>query len=195
MILPGDVIKEYVEQGLISVLPEFDDNQLRPFGLRVHLGDRLLVPKPDQVVDLRKCGLNELEYTTHMIRHTPFVLHPGSFVLGATIESFKISPTLMLRLDGRSTLARLGLMVHCTSSVIDGNHLEHRAIVVELKNLGPFQILISAGIGIGMVTFERVVGEASLRLEQTQYKGQSNVTPANLRFEPLPYKGWIKKNE
>lgn len=189
MILPGDIIKEFVDQGLISVLPKFDEKQLRPFGLRVHLSSRLLVPEGGQIVDLSSSEPSEPRHVPHMLDQGPIKLKPGDFVLGSTIEAFKISPTLMCKLDGRSTLARLGLMVHCTSSIIDGNHLEHRTIVVEIKNLGSFDILLPFGIGIGMVTFERVVGEASLRLEQEQYEGQTDVLPANLQFRAPRYSG------
>lgn len=189
MILPGDVISEYVQHGLISILPHFDSRQLRPFGLRVHLADHLLVALPGQRVDLSSERPPRPLYTEHDLSSEPLVLPPRGFALGSTIESFRLDPTLMCRLDGRSTIARLGLLIHCTAEIIDSNHGEHRSIVVELANVGPFEIVIPRTLGIGMVTFERVVGEASLALEQDQYKGQTRVAPPNLAFEIPRYSG------
>jgi dCTP deaminase len=190
MILPGHVVKEYIEQELISVRPAFDDQQLRPFGLRVHLASKLMVAKPGQKVSLRTQRSNSVKYEAHLLEgKRPFVLSPGAFALGSTIELLQLHPSLMCRLDGRSTLARLGLLVHCSSTTIDSNHREHRSVVLELANVGPFAIELGFGDAIGMVTFERVAGEAAMTYDQHQYRGQAEVTPANLSFGTPPYRG------
>lgn len=192
MILPGHVVQEYVEQQMISVQPEFDARQLRPFGLRVHLGPVLLLPDGGQRVDLAHPEPSPVNYREHDLRVAPFVLPPNGFLLGSTIELFKLHPSLMCRLEGRSTLARLGLLSHCSAGVIDSNHQEHRAIVLEIANVGPFEIVIPHGIAIGMATFERVAGEAEDRFDQSQYEGQRYTLPPNLRFTLPPYSGLRK---
>lgn len=189
MILPGHVVQQYVEQGMIAIKPAFDARQLRPFGLRVHLSAHVLVPDSGQRVDLSRPREAALTYREHDLRLEPLVLRPGGFALGSTVELFRLHPSLMCRLEGRSTLARLGLLAHCASGVVDSNHREHRSVVLELANVGPFEISIPLGIGIGMATFERVAGEAEEQLDQVQYDGQRTAVPANLSFEVPTYSG------
>lgn len=189
MILPGHIIKEYVDQGLISIEPAFDPQQLRPFGLRVHLAPDVLVARSGQQVDLASEGADPPLFDEIDLRKGPLVLRRGEFVLASTIEAFRLSPSLICKLDGRSTIARIGLMVHCTAAVIDSNHGEHRSIVLELANIGPFEISLPSGIGIAMATFEQVVGEAQLSLEQEQYRGQRGAVPPNLSFKVPRYAG------
>lgn len=189
MILPGHVVQQYVEQGMISIDPVFDARQLRPFGLRVHLGPIVLIPDPGQRVDLSRPRESRVTYRNHDLRVESLVLRPGGFALGSTVELFQLHPSLMCRLEGRSTLARLGLLAHCASGVVDSNHREHRSVVLELANVGPFEIVIPFGIGIGMATFERVAGEAEEQFDQTQYEGQLSAVPPNLEFELPRYAG------
>jgi len=82
-------------------------------------------------------------------------MKPGDFVLGSTVESLRLHPTLACRLDGRSTLARLGLLVHCTSETIDSIHQAHRSIVLEIANVGPFQITMPFSYAIGWWSLKR----------------------------------------
>src|ERR1051326_7461607 len=142
MILTSNAIKRCVKDEWISIRPQFDERQLRPVGLRIHLGEQTLRPEANQVVDLSKEEPITPAFKRIDIRSSPLVLHPGEFVLGSSVESIKLHTTLGCRLDGRSTLARLGLMVHCTSEIIDSIHQAHRCIVLEIKNVGPFQVRI-----------------------------------------------------
>jgi len=189
MILAADTISDYVRQGLISVKPCFDERQLRPFGLRVHLAAEVLVPVPGQRVDLGAQSSKDLEFQTTDIRNEKLTMRPGSFVLGSTIERLRISTELVCRLDGRSTLARLGLLVHCTAEMIDSVHSDYRSVVVELVNVGPFELLLPYRYGIGMLTFETASAAADRRYEQSQYEGQTSVSPPNLGFVAPEYDG------
>jgi deoxycytidine triphosphate deaminase len=189
MILPGHVIQQYVEQGMISVQPLFDERQLRAFGLRVHLGPTLLIPDQGQQVDLGSPHVKAPSYSEHDLRSGPYVLKRGEFVIASTVELFQLHPSLLCRMEGRSTLSRLGLLAHCASGVVDNNHREHRSVVLELANIGAFEIVLPFGIGIGMATFERVAGEAEARFDQNQYEGQTGSTPANLDFKVPAYAG------
>jgi dCTP deaminase len=183
VIIPGHTIREYVENGLIEIAPHLDLNQIRPCGLRVHLSPSILVAKPNQRIDLTHgAATSDPEYSELDISGKPFVLKPGGFALGSTTEMIRLSPSIICRLDGRSTLARLGLLIHCTSNVIDGVHSEYRSIVLELANVGPFELVLSGGIAIGMAVFETIAGDASVEFEQAQYRGQSGTVPPNLTF-------------
>ena len=182
MILAATTIRDYVERGLISIKPHFDPQQLRPFGLRVHLAAEVLVPIPGQRVDLGGGSSRKLEFQTLDIRGGSVALQPGSFVLASTIECLKVSSELMCRLDGRSTLARLGLLVHCTAEVVDSIHSEFRSVVLELANVGPFELVLPHRYAIGMLTFEEASAAADKSHEQNQYEGQVSVAPPNLAF-------------
>ncbi len=182
MILSNTAILQCAKDDLISVKPHFDARHVRPFGLRVHLGDDILVPRPHQSVDLSKRDGPGPIYDRISIKSSQLILRPGDFVLASTVESFKLHTGLICRLDGRSTLARLGTMIHCTSQAIDGTHRYHRSIVLELANIGPFEISIPHRHAIGMVVFEQVSDYVDPSAEQDQYDNQSAVLPPNLTF-------------
>src|SRR4051812_4786925 len=184
MILSSTEIQEAVVAGRISVRPGFDEAQLRPFGIRVHLGAEILVPVFPQVIDLSGDWESQTVGYDTRTGEPLFALESGKLVIGSTVESFRVASDLVCRLDGRSTLARLGVLVHCTAAVIDGNHSEHRSIVLEIVNLGPSRILIPTGYPVGMVMFERSGRPSAPGLEQAQYSGQRGALGANLRFTP-----------
>lgn len=187
MILTSETIKKCVEEGRISVKPRFDEKQLRPLGLRVHIGETVLIPDANQSLDLSAKSQGEMSYREHDLRASPLVMKPGDFALASTVESLRLHPTLACRLDGRSTLARLGLLIHCTSETIDSIHQAHRSIVLEIANVGPFQITMPFSYAIGMVVFETLSSPVDVSLEQDQYEGQTAVTPPNLDFEVPGY--------
>lgn len=165
------------------MLPLATAESIRPFGIRVHLSDEILRPR-STVVDLS--APNDLDdlYVRESISDSPLELGPGEFALGATIEAFKVDPGLACKLDGRSTLARLGLMIHCTADTIDNNNRAHRVVVLELKNVSPFTIKIPHGYGIGMLTFFHASEPVDPDDEQLQYAGQTQVVGPNLKFPP-----------
>jgi dCTP deaminase len=182
MILSSNAIKECVKEQWISIRPRFDERQLRPLGLRIHLAETILSPDANQTIDLSKEEPATPTFQRVDIRSSPLVLHPGDFVLGSSVESIRVHETLGCRLDGRSTLARLGVMVHCTSEIIDSIHQDHRSIVLEIRNIGPFKLKIPYLYPIGMIVFEKLTDPIDPALEQDQYRGQTEVTPPNLSF-------------
>lgn len=81
----------------------------------------------------------------------PYVLHPGEFVLGSTIELFELPNNLAMRLEGKSSLGRLGLLVHTTAGFIDPGF--RGTLTLELSNVAPLPILLWPGMKIGQVCF------------------------------------------
>ncbi|WP_194290927.1 dCTP deaminase [Nocardia aurantia] len=187
MILSKPTIQRYLENGSISVRPASGAGSIRPFGIRIHLSDEILRPR-SKVIDLGDPAQMDDLYERESIAESPLVLEPGDFVLGATVEAFKVDPHLACKLDGRSTLARLGLMIHCTADTIDNNTGSHRAVVLELKNISSFTMKIPFGYGIGMLTFFRGSEPVDPEDEQSQYDDQLKVTGPNLAF-PAPLLG------
>lgn len=184
MILSGSAIKEYVAAGLIGVKPQFDETQLRPFGLRVHLAKEIMRPQSGLRVNLTRDDKKEHLFIKESIFRSPLVLKPGEFVLGSCIELIKMDSHILGMLDGRNTIARLGILIHCSSNVLDGNTTEYRSIVMEIKNAGPFEVVLPYGYPIGMVLFHVNNVPASNELVQPQYKQQKGVKGPNLKFRP-----------
>lgn len=181
MILSDVTIAEYVNNGNIKIFPNFSDSDIRPTGIRLHLGSELLVPaESDITVDL---GVPEdINYNKIVIPDEGFILNKGFFVLGTTYESIMTGNHIVCHLEGRSTIARLGLAIHCTSGIIDNNHDEARSITLELKNIGNFNLVIRPGISIGMLIFSELTHPIRQR-SQSQYRNQSTVVPPKLAFQ------------
>lgn len=180
MILSDKTIKNYLAIGKIQIFPEFNLADVRPAGIRLHLGSELLIPIENQTVDL---DLNEdIKFERVSILTNCFTLKPGQFILGSTFEKFQVPRNIVCHLDGRSTVARIGLAIYCTSGIIDGNFEEARTIVLEMKNQGPFDIVLRHRTALAMLSFT----ELSTSIEQTtqqQYKGQEGVVAPNLKLQ------------
>jgi dCTP deaminase len=103
-----------------------------------------------------------------------FVLHPGELALGITLESITLPDNLVGWLDGRSSLARLGLMVHVTAHRIDPGWSGN--IVLEFFNSGKLPLALRPGMAIGAMSFETLTGPAErpyTKRENAKYRGQS----------------------
>ena len=111
-----------------------------------------------------------------------FILRPNEFVLGSTYEKFQVPRNVVCHVDGRSTVARIGLAIHCTSGIIDGNFEEARTIVLEMKNQGPFDIVLRYKMALVMVSFNQLTTEIE-QSSQKQYQGQEGVVPPNLKIQ------------
>lgn len=180
MFLSHQTIEEYIDQKKIIVGPSFDKKNIRPVAIRMHLGQEILIPEPNQTVDLT--AGTALKYKTVDLTQEEFFLEPGQFVLGSTYETIQTSPNLLAILDGRSTIARLGLTVHVTASVIDGTFETPHAATLEIKNLGNFTIRLKYKDPIAMMLFAELKDPVTQQL-QSQYGQQHKVTAPNLDFK------------
>lgn len=180
MILSDKTIKDYLAIGKIKIFPEFNLADVRPAGIRLHLGSELLLPLADQTVNLNSS--EEIEFERISILTNGFALKPGQFVLGSTFEKFQVPRNIVCHVDGRSTIARIGLAIHCTSGIIDGNFEEARTIVLEMKNQGPFDIVLQHRTPLAMLSFTQLSTDIE-QAAQKQYKGQEGVVAPNLRLQ------------
>ena len=110
----------------------------------------------------------------------PFVLHPGEFVLGSTFESVTLPDDLAGRLEGKSSLGRLGLLTHSTAGFIDPGFTGH--ITLELSNVANLPITLWAGMKIGQLCLFRLSSPAEHPYGSAQagsrYQGQRGPTPS-----------------
>ncbi len=181
MYLADIAIKKCLKQGEIKIIPEIDLKHVRPAGIRVHLAKKILIPKPGQTVSLRSPG--DLQYDEIDLSKKKFTLGSDGFILASTVEKIKTASDILTFLDGRSTVARLGLTTHVTAGVIDGNHDDARSITLEIKNLGKFSVELNEGDAIGLVLFAKMTDKI-VQPSQSQYAGQDGVVAPNLDFRP-----------
>lgn len=180
MILSDKTIKEYIISGKIRVLPEFDAKDIRPVGIRLHLGAAILIPQSGQLVD--PSGTGEVAYESVNIGGDGYTLPPDGFILGTTYERFQVARDIVCHIDGRSTLARLGLSIHCTSGIIDGNFDEPRSVVLEIKNIGPTRLVLKQKLAIAMLTFTNLSAPIEQNTQE-QYRGQDGAVAPNLKIQ------------
>ena len=111
----------------------------------------------------------------------PFVLQPSDFVLATTTESFQLPSDLVARLEGRSSLGRLGIVVHSTASVFDPGW--NGKVVMELGNLGRMPVALYPGMRVCALTFEELSSEADVpynKKKAAKYKKQQVPVPSKI---------------
>ena len=180
MILSDTTIQEFIHAGKITIFPEFNLTDIRPAGIRLHLGGELLLPLEGKQVDLQ--AESEVPFEKVLIPEEGFLLKQGQFVLASTYEKFQVPRNIVCHIDGRSTVARVGLSIHCTSGIIDGNFEEARTVVLEIKNQGPFEIVLRRKMALAMLSFTMLSTEIGQNT-QKQYQGQDGVVAPNLKVQ------------
>lgn len=180
MILSHTTIESYIDSGKLIIGPDFDKKNIRPVGIRIHLGKDILVPLVNQTVAIS--GESDIKYDQVDLTKTEFILNPGDFILGATYESIKTDGSIVPFLDGRSTVARLGITTHITASICDGALGNTNVVVLEIKNVGNFKIQLQYKDPIAMMCFIKLT-EPATQTPQGQYANQLHVAPPNLQFK------------
>jgi len=164
MVLSDIDIKKALEKGDIKITPALDEKtQLGSCSIDLRLGNvfRVFEHSKNPYIDpAKKDYSNEITSEVLVKKGEHFIMQPGDFVLAATLESITIAPHLLGRLEGRSSLARLGIVVHSTASVFepgwDGN------AVLELGNLGRMAVALTVGMRICAMTFEQLSSPAKV---------------------------------
>ena len=188
MILSDRDIIKYIEMGKIKINPKPDfEKQLGPCSLDLHLGNVFKAFKPSQYpyLDLkRKIDFEDLMEEIVVKDGAPFILQPKDFILAVTKEEFSLSDDVMTRLDGRSSLGRLGIVVHSTAARFDPGW-KGRA-VIELGNLGVMPVVLYAGMRICALTFETLSSPCKtpyLKKKDQKYAGQKEPRASRISEE------------
>ncbi|SFA78167.1 dCTP deaminase [Amycolatopsis marina] len=188
MLLSDRDLAKELDSGRLGVDP-FTPNMLQPSSIDVRL-DRFF-----RVFDNTKYthidpSLQQDELTSLVekgVEAEPFVLHPGEFVLGSTFELFSLPDDLAGRLEGKSSLGRLGLLTHSTAGFIDPGFSGH--ITLELSNVANLPITLWPGMKIGQLCLFRLSSAAEHPYGSSQagsrYQGQRGPTQsrAYLNFD------------
>lgn len=151
MVLSDRTIREQLAAGRLVVDP-FDEAQLQPSSLDVRVTNEFRVFHNNRhpYIDVRR-PLEDLTELVAMADDEPFILHPGEFVLGSTLERVALPDDLVARLEGKSSLGRLGLLIHSTAGYVDPGW--DGQITLELSNVARLPITIYPGMPIGQLSF------------------------------------------
>lgn len=182
MIVSDGTLARLIANGEIGVDP-YDPGMIQPASIDVKASGRFRVFRNDNTthIDPRLEQPNLTEETV-VEEDEPFVLHPGEFVLGSTVERFTLPTHVVGRLEGKSSLGRMGLAVHSTAGYIDPGF--DGTITLELSNFASIPIILRSEMAIGQISFhyldqpaQRPYGSPGLG---SKYQGQVNPTPSKM---------------
>jgi dCTP deaminase len=188
MILSDASIREQLESGGIVIEP-IGEGAIQPSSvdLRVDRYFRVFRNDTTPYIDPKKAQ-EDLTELVEVEEGGAFILHPGEFVLGSTLERVALSNELVARLEGKSSLGRLGLLIHSTAGFVDAGFDGH--LTLELSNVANLPIAIYPGMKIGQISFLRMTGPAEAPYGSdaaaSKYQGQRGPTPSRyyLNFPP-----------
>ena len=177
MILSDRDIRARLVHGDLKITGIVDERlQIQPASVDLRLSAEFLIYKPAQITCLDPREPETLTDATErvtVLEGSGFILHPGEFVLGSTIECVAIPNDLVGRVDGRSSVGRLAVVVHATAGFIDPGF--EGQITLEMSNIGRIPVRLYPGMRIAQIVFqtmtspaERPYGEA----RGSQYSGQ-----------------------
>jgi dCTP deaminase len=180
VILSDRSIREALETGRLAIEP-FEPKNIQPSSVDICLDRyfRVFRNHTQRVIDVKE-NQEDLTELVEIDEVTPFILHPGEFVLGATAERLSLGNDLVARIEGKSSLGRLGLLIHSTAGFIDPGFDGH--ITLELANVANLPITLYAGMRVGQVSFlnmttpaDNPYGSSSIG---SKYQGQRGPTPS-----------------
>ncbi len=179
MVLSDRTIKEELAKGRIIIAP-LDPSCIQPASVDIRLDRKLLVFRTwryPYYIDVRE-NLEDLTEMVELDEDKPFFLQPGEFVLASTLESISLPDDIVGRLEGKSSLGRIGLLIHSTAGYVDPGWQGH--LTMELSNAAKLPITLYCGMRIGQISFlrlsspaERVYGTEGLG---SKYQGQTEPT-------------------
>jgi dCTP deaminase len=180
MVLSDRTIRRLLDEGRIGIEP-YDDELLQPSSVDVRVDRLFRVFRNSRYpyIDVKE-PMEELTELVETSDDEPFILHPGEFVLGSTLERVTLPDDLVARLEGKSSLGRLGLLIHSTAGFIDPGWDGH--VTLELSNVANLPITIYYGMKIGQLSFVQLTEPAETPYGSdaigSKYKGQTGPTPS-----------------
>ena len=184
MLLSDRDIRAEVEQGRLGLDP-FDPGMVQPSSIDVRLDRYFRVfenhryPHIDPSVEQP-----DLTRMVEAVGDEPFILHPGEFVLASTLEQVSLPDDIAARVEGKSSLGRLGLLTHATAGFVDPGFTGH--VTLELSNVATLPIVLHPGMKIGQLCFFQLSSPAEhpygTQQRGSHYQGQRGPT-ASRSFE------------
>ncbi len=184
MVLSDKDIRRQIAQGRIVVDP-YDDEAVQPASVDLRLGSPLLVEETARLALIDPRQQSDMQWrTVELDESVPYALKPGEFALGITAENIELPDDIVGRLDGKSSLGRLGLVVHSTAGFVDPGWKGR--LTLELSNLSSIPINLYLGMKSSQISFvwlsspaERPYGSAGLN---SKYQGQMGPVPSRFHL-------------
>lgn len=178
MLLSDRDIRAELRAGRIGLDP-LDESMIQPASVDVRL-DRFFRLFDNHKYPVIDPAADQPDLTRYMEAppDEPFVLHPGEFVLGSTYETVSVADDIAARLEGKSSLGRLGLLTHSTAGFIDPGFSGH--VTLELSNMATLPIMLWPGMKIGQLCYFRLTSAAQdpygSGASGSRYQGQRGPT-------------------
>jgi dCTP deaminase len=180
VVLSDRTIKRLLDEGRIEIDP-YDPALLQPSSVDVRVDRffRVFHNARYPFIDVKQ-PQEDLTELVEVDEETAFILHPGEFVLGSTLERVRLPDDLVARLEGKSSLGRLGLLIHSTAGYIDPGW--DGQVTLELSNVANLPITIYYGMKIGQVSFVQLSEPADSPYGAagvgSKYQGQRGPVPS-----------------
>ena len=180
MILSDVSLRKAIAEGRIGIDP-YDEAYVQPSSIDVRLDSTFRVFRNHTagVIDV-KLDMRDLTELVEIPTDGVFMLHPGEFVLGSTLERVTAPDDLVARIEGKSSLGRLGLLIHSTAGFVDPGFDGH--ITLELANVASLPITLYPGMKIGQISFMTMTTPAEQPYgsgaKGSKYQGQRGPTPS-----------------
>ncbi|QNQ91150.1 dCTP deaminase [Corynebacterium poyangense] len=180
MLLSDRDIRAAIDSGDLQIDP-FDSSLIQPSSIDVRMDRLFRVFNNSRYTHIDpKLEQEDLTSLVEVAEGDSFVLHPGEFVLAATLEHFTLPPHLAGRLEGKSSLGRLGLLTHSTAGFIDPGFSGH--ITLELSNTANLPIVLWPGMKVGQLALFQMSSPAETPYGSgalgSKYQGQRGPTPS-----------------
>lgn len=187
MVLSDVDIRRYLESGKIRISPELPPEQFGSCSVDFRLGSEFSIFEHSRhaYIDVRdRSAIQDLMRTVHVNEGEPFVLQPREFALAITQESLELDADVLGRLEGRSSLGRIGIIVHGTAGLFDPGW--RGKATLELSNLGIMPVALYPGMRICSFTFEQLSSPVSVPYylkTGNKYAGQTQPLASRLTAE------------
>jgi dCTP deaminase len=180
VLLSDRDLKAAIDDGRLVIDP-YDPAMVQPSSIDVRLDRYFRVFENHRYPHIDPA--EQQDELTRMVETTagePFILHPGEFVLGSTYETITLADDIASRLEGKSSLGRLGLLTHSTAGFIDPGFSGH--VTLELSNVATLPIKLWPGMKIGQVCVIKLSSPAEhpygSAIYGSRYQGQRGPTPS-----------------
>jgi dCTP deaminase len=182
MIFSDRTIKEAIASNRITIDP-YDESMVQPSSVDIRCDPNFRVFENHKYALIDpKAPQGDLTVGVTASEDDPFILHPGEFVLGSTLEVIGLAADIVARLEGKSSLGRLGLLIHSTAGFIDPGFTGQ--VTLELSNVANLPIAIYPNMKIGQISFYQMTTPAEFPYGSpelgSKYQGQSGPTPSQM---------------
>lgn len=189
MMLSDTTIRAALDDGRIVLDPLDPNDPVQPASVDVRLGEAFRVFNSHRHAVVDPFDLPD-DLTEQVVASTdePFVLHPGEFALAATLERVSLAADLVARVEGKSSLGRLGLLTHATAGFVDPSWDGH--ITLELSNVSNLPVLLRPGMRIAQLAFQQLDRPAARPYGHpdlgSKYQGQTGPTASKYDHNVRP---------